>query len=37
MQAFEAAMDAGAEDVQRVEGEDDAVEGYKARSLEALL
>ncbi len=37
MQAFEAAMDAGAEDVQRVEGEDDATEGYKARSLEAFL
>jgi hypothetical protein len=30
-------MDAGAEDVQRVEGEDDATEGYKARSLEAFL
>ncbi len=36
MQAFEAAMDAGAEDVQRVEGEDDAAEGYKARSLKAV-
>ena len=31
VQAFEAAMNAGAEDIQRAEGEDDVLEGYKAR------
>ena len=31
VQVFEAAMDAGAEDMHRAEGEDGVLEGFKAR------
>ena len=35
-QVFEAAMNAGADDIQRAEGEDRALEGYKARHTSCL-